>query len=188
MDNLERLAKFASTDETRIQLHYVTPHSDFNAACATDGARLILDRSAYDEALGPFKASTYLKTGDFVNPDWGGFNFPLDDIKSIWPVLEKYSSEIEFKVPAWLSKIKLGKKHLPARITDKGWIVFTDQSIDNSLIVDLALFIPLAGETLKIRFKEVRDNDCNFKDYDKHAPIHFTLNEYVEGLVMPMRG
>jgi hypothetical protein len=197
-----RVCTFASTDETRPQLMYCVHDKASKALVATDGHRAIWDRSLYTEAAKPFKANTYLKTAgkpfkantylktsDMVAPDWEGFKYPA--INSFRPNQADYSDPIEFKLPLWFGKLKGYKKQ-----DSKVWFDIDGSMgltpLPNSACINIALLVPLADETVKMRFKYTRfkytrDADGNIDKLDPLAPVWIILDNDCDMVVMPLR-
>lgn len=187
-----RVCAFASTDETRPQLMYCVHDDASKALVATDGHRVIWDRSLYREAAKPFKANTYLKTagkpfkantylktGDLVSPDWEGFKYPA--INRCRPNENDYSDPIEFKLPLWIGKLKGYKKQDSKVYFDiDGAMSLTPLDKAWSVCLNIALLVPLADETVKMRFKMTRDK------VDNLAPVWIILDNNCDVVVMPM--
>lgn len=181
-----RVCAFASTDETRPQLMYCVQDEASKALVATDGHRAIWDRSLYQDAAKPFKASTYLKTSDMVAPDWEGFKYPA--INSFRPNENNYSDPIEFKLPLWFGKLKGYKKQDSKVYFDiDGNMSLTGLDKAWSVCLNIALLVPLADETIKMRFKMTRDADGNLDKVDTLAPVWIILDNDCDMVVMPLR-
>lgn len=179
-----RVCAFASTDETRPQLNYCVHDKASKALVATDGHRAIWDRSLYREAGKPFKANTYLKTGATLIHDWNDFKYP--NIASFRPNQADYSDPIEFKLPLWFGKLKGYKKQ-----DSKVWFDIDGSMgltpLPNSACINIALLVPLADETVKMRFKYTRDADGNIDKLDPLAPVWIILDNDCDMVVMPLR-
>ena len=181
-----RVCAFASTDETRPQLHYCVHDEASKALVATDGHRAIWDRSLYSEAIKPFKASTYLKTSDMVAPDWEGFKYPAINI--FRPNENDYSDPIEIKLPLWFGKLKGYKKQDSKVYFDvDGNMSLTGLDKSWSVCLNMALLVPLADEIVKMRFKMTRDADGNLDKVDTLAPVWIILDNDCDMVVMPLR-
>lgn len=181
-----RVCSFASSDETRQPLLYCVHDAASKALVATDGHRAIWDRSLYSEAASPFKASTYLKTSDLVKPDWEGFKYP--NIASFRPQESLYGDPIEFKIPLWIGKLKGYKKQDSKVYLDiDGNMSLTGLDKAWSVCLNMALLVPLADETVKVRFKMTRDADGNLDKVDNLAPIWIIIDDECDVVVMPMR-
>lgn len=179
-----RVCAFASTDETRPQLMYCVHDDASKALVATDGHRVIWDRLLYQEAAKPFKASTYLKTSDMVAPDWEGFKYPA--INSFRPNENDYSDPIEFKLPLWIGKLKGYKKGARVYFDIDGNMSLTGLDKAWSVCLNIALLVPLADETVKMRFKMTRDKDGNLHKVNNLAPVWIILDNNCDVVVMPM--
>ena len=177
-----RVCAFASTDETRPALNYCVYDEASKALVATDGHRAIWDRSLYQEARKPFKAKTYLKTGDLVSPDWDGFKYPA--INSFKPNESDYSDPMAFEIPEWIGKLK-SKKAVKAWFDENENIGLT--KLPMSVCIDLILLAPLAGERVEMRFKYTRDAEGNLDKLDPLAPVWIILDETCDIVVMPLR-
>ena len=182
-----RVCAFASTDETRINLAYCVYDEASKALVATDGHRAIWDRSLYQDAAKAFKANTYLKTGDLVSPDWEGFKYP--NIQSFRPNERDYSDPIEFKLPLWIGKLKGYKKQDSKVYFDiDGNMSLTGLDKAWSVCLNMALLVPLADETVKMRFKMTRDADGNLDKVDPLTPVWVILDDDCDMVIMPLRG
>ncbi len=181
-----RVCAFASTDETRPHLMYCVHDGTSKALVATDGHRVIWDRSLYQDAAKPFKASTYLKTSDMVAPDWEGFKYPA--INSFRPNENDYSDPIEIKLPLWIGKLKGYKKQDSKVYFDvDGAMSLTPLDKSWSVCLNMALLVPLADEIVKMRFKMTRDADGNLDKVDNLVPVWIILDNDCDMVVMPMR-
>ncbi len=178
-----RVCAFASTDETRPALNYCVYDEASKALVATDGHRAIWDRSLYREAGKPFKAKIYLKTGDLVSPDWEGFKFP--NMNSFRPNESDYSDPMAFEIPEWIGKLK-AKKAAKAWFDEDGAIGLT--RLPMSVCINIALLVPLADETVKMRFKYTRDADGELDKLDPLAPVWVILDDDCDMVIMPLRG
>lgn len=179
-----RVCAFASTDETRPALNYCVHDEASKALVATDGHRAIWDRSLYSEAAKPFKAKTYLKTSDMIAPDWEGFKYPA--INSFRPNENDYSDPIEFKIPLWIGKLKGYKKDVKVWFTIGGCMSLT--SFPQSACINIALLVPLADETVTMRFKMTKATKDTPSVVDNLAPVWIILDDDCDMVVMPMRG
>ena len=179
-----RVCAFASTDETRINLAYCVHDEASKALVATDGHRAIWDRSLYSETAKAFKAKTYLKTGDMVAPDWEGFKYP--NINSFRPNENDYSDPLEFEIPEWIGKLKT-KRAAKFYFDIDGAISITPLPKDFSCAIDMMLLTPIAGETVRMRFKMTRDKDGNLDKVDSLAPVWIIVDETCDIVVMPLR-
>lgn len=177
-----RVCAFASTDETRINLAYCVHDEASKALVATDGHRAIWDRSLYQDAAKPFKAKTYLKTGDLVSPDWEGFKYP--NINSFRPNEPDYCEPIEFEISEWIGKLK-SKRAVKFYFDIDGAISITPLPV--SVAIDMNLMVPLAGETIKMRFKYSRDAEGELHKLEPLAPVWIILDETCDIVVMPLR-
>jgi hypothetical protein len=209
-----RVCAFASTDETRPALNYCVHDEASKALVATDGHRAIWDRSLYSEAAKPFKAKTYLKTSDMIAPDWEGFKYPAINsfrpngndysdpiefkiplwwegfkypaINSFRPNENDYSDPIEFKIPLWIGKLKGYKKDVKVWFTIGGCMSLT--SFPQSACINIALLVPLADETVTMRFKMTKATKDTPSVVDNLAPVWIILDDDCDMVVMPMRG
>ena len=151
---------------------------------ATDGHKAIFDRSIYRVSQSPFKASTYLKTGDLIGPD---FELKYPNIKSFYPRLEDYSDSITWHVPKWIEKIPV-KGHTKLYLTlDNEILLTTPKYATQWTCLDLKQLKPLANESIKFSFKISRDSEGNFDKVDTLAPVYFLIESGIDGVIMPLR-
>ena len=179
-----RVCAFASTDETRINLNYCVHDEASKALFATDGHRAIWDRSLYQDAAKPFKASTYLKTSDMIAPDWEGFKYPA--INSFRPQEADYSDPIEFKLPLWFGKLK-GYKKQDSKVyfNLNGDVSLTP--MPQSVCLNMALLVPLADEIVNMRFKMTKATKEEPSVIDSACPVWIILDNECDMVVMPLR-
>lgn len=181
-----RVCAFASTDETRPELMYCIHDKDSKALVATDGHRAIWDRSLYQDAAKPFKASTYLKTSDMVAPDWEGFKYP--NVQSFRPNENDYSDPIEFKIPLWIGKLKGYKKQDSKAYFDvDGNMSLTGLKKYWSVCLNMALIVPLADSTVKMRFKMTKATEETPSVVDTTGPVWIILDSDCDAVIMPLR-
>lgn len=183
-ERMRQVSQFASTDETRINLNYCVHDPNIKALVATDGHRAIFNRSLYREQGDAFRAVTYLKTGDLVKPDWPSFKYP--NIKMFYPGLTKYGCEIEWIIPWWIAKLT-GRKACQIYLTAQGQVSLTKPD-GESICLDAKLLKPLVDQSVKFKFKIVKDKDGAITGIDNCAPIYFKLDKDCDGVIMPMRG
>lgn len=181
---ITRVAQFASTDEIRPAIQYCIHDADSKALVATDGHRAIFDRSLYIEGRDAFSAKVFLKTQEYLKPD---FELRYPNIKMFYPDLDKYSALITWAVPWWVAKLK-GRKVVKGYLTLDNDVTLTRPThTPHWICLDLKLLAPLAGESVKFGFKCVKDKDGNFESIDRNSPIYFLINKDVDGVIMPMR-
>lgn len=183
-EGMRRVAQFASTDETRINLGYCVHDKDSKALVATDGHRAIFDRSLYMEGRDAFSARVWNKTNEYLKPD---FELKFPNIKMFYPDLDKYTQTITWAVPEWVGKLK-GKKAVKGYMTLDNDITLTRPThTPHWICLDLKLLAPLAGGSVRFGFKRVNDKDGNFEAIDRNSPIYFMIDKNVDGVIMPMR-
>ena len=163
---IDRICKFASTDETRWHLQCVYACSELKSYVATDGWRVIVSPSITMDVS--FDAKTYLKTEN---------KFPVKiekypNVKQFLPNLETYTQTLSMDLPEWFSSLK-SKRPVAGHFSTKGISLF--KSDDTICTIDLKLLIPLAGENVVFQFR------------DSVSPVYFKLSDQSYGCIMPMR-
>lgn len=182
--SIDRICKFASSDENRPQLMYCVYIEDLQALVATDGHKVIFDKTQYVAGRSAFKASTFLKTGDFVSPD---FDLKYPHVKQFLPDLDKYTDFITWHVPKFVDKLPT-KGHTNIYLTMHNEIMLTRPNHTKLwTCLDLKQLRPLADTSIKFAFKKALglNNELTF---DQLAPVYFVIESGIDGVIMPMRG
>jgi hypothetical protein len=171
---LERVCKFASTDQTRYHLMSCHYSKELKALVATDGHRAIFDKSSYNEYDKDFKAEVYLKTSEMVPMDYGGTKYP--NITVFYPDLTKYKTRFNFTVPEYIKQLAKYKKSVIGYFNAQGDLGLSKRD-DSIISLDLRLLEPLAGCNAQVLIK------------DALTPLVFKLIDEpeVEVIVMPLR-